>query len=62
MSTYRELTDDELVTEYDHWCDSVRTASGWASVYAAATFLKGICREAERRGIALTNPFLIVKG
>lgn len=59
---FHDQSDSELTASYDHWSECVRTASGWASAYQAAKYLKKTCAEAARRGMALTNPFPIIKG
>lgn len=59
---FHEMTDEELVINYDYWSEQVRTAPGWASAYQAAKYLKATCTMAQSRGLALTNPFPIIKG
>jgi hypothetical protein len=59
---YREMTDDELSVAYLKWSSNVAGASGWPSAYFAAKQLEQICREGERRGAAMENPYPIRRG
>jgi len=57
-----EMSDEELVLQYDIWCTIHQLSHASITISASRSELDRICDDAERRGLFLKNPFFTHKG